>query len=214
MKKIIRICQVLTVSLLLISMLFACKSSNVISPVWQKFDVKSLPDGEYPVSFYVEDFEKEDGATYLKCKIYTVDEYNESDLKNAKVGDSISRGGQDVKIESILWYSDNTVCIINFPSYEEAAEEYRKDDATGYYKMYGPDDYHTYTERGTARLPISDSCTYIDDSDLVKGTQYIKVNDILTYLNENKDSVPNYCTNTNIIVEGGVITTINKAYTP
>lgn len=186
------------------------ESENVLKPLPAAIDIEAIEDCTMAVSLkkgdaYVDD----NGAMQMKVMVYTYDLYDMVDVANLKAGDSFVRCGETVKIESLERNESGTV-IINGGLDNDGYELYSDDD-TVYYEA-GYNDAKAYYELGEVTLRVSTEFVYTDESDLDNREKEYYPGDFLSDdAGIDYDFNPH---NTQILVEGGMITEMTRFYQP
>lgn len=210
----------IVVAMLMISMvstiLFSCKSEEnvkVIEPLYTKEDMKNLPDGIYRVDFEKDNIIEEKDGTYIKAYIYSEDIYDTVELHNMKVGDKIFIGGTETLVEEIHWDKNESRLCINFPSFEEAMEEFRPSESGGTYYITGLDDHHSYTLRGQAKIKMSENLVMKDSSAWGEEEKSIPMKNIKDHVSKRPEG-DFWHLNTYLRVESGEVVELVHHYIP
>lgn len=215
-KKIKRIAIMILMVSMISTILFSCKNEEnvkVIEPLYTKTDMKNLPDGIYRVNFEKDDIKEEKDGTYIKAYIYSEDIYDTVELHNMKVGDKIFIGGTETLVEEMHWDKNESSLCINFPSFEEAMEEFRPSESGGTYYLVGPDDHHSYTLRGQAEIKMSDSLVMKDSSTWGEEEKSIPMKSIKDHVSKRPEG-DFWFLNTYLRVENGQVVELVHHYIP
>lgn len=204
-----------TTVIMAMSVLFACntRKGNLIEPLYQKQDMNNINDGIYRIDLSANDIKEENGNIYLTPNIYSEDIYDTVDIHNMKAGDRIISRGKEELIKNVIWDKNESKCCINFPSFEEAEEEFRPSESGGTYYIVGPDDHHTYTLRGKAKILADKKLSMKDSSELGEPEKYIQIKDLKPYIEKGYENKYN-CLNTYLRVEKGKVVELIHHYIP
>ncbi len=181
--------------------------AKVVSPLPSDVDVNAT-DCTLRVSFeeggiYMDD----SGKYFLDAKIYDYEKFDMVDISQLAVGDIIVLRGEEVQVESIK--NENGRLAIN-GYIDEGGYELKTDDSGVWYEsLYS--DLRQYYEVGEVTLPIADGFMLVDEAIPDERTEYsveIVAAPDETFLFH---FVPN---NTEIVVEGGVVTGMHRYYNP
>lgn len=165
-------------------------------------------DGTMRVSFeeggiYMDD----SGEYFLNAKVYDYEKFDMVDISQLAVGDIIVLRGEEVQVESIK--NENGRLAINGYIDEGGYELATDDNGVWYESLYSG--LRNYYEVGEILLPIADGFMLVDEAIPDERTEYsveIVAAPDETFLFH---FVPN---NTEIVVEGGVVTGMHRYYNP
>jgi len=184
--------------------------AKTVAPLPVTVDMNNLTDCTVAVSIEKEDLSIDNtGARVLPVTVYAYDLYDMIDIAMLEVGDTIILRGEEVLITSLNTTDYGAVQInggLDAGGYELVTDEH-----TVYYES-GYSDVKTYFELGKAVLTVSDDFVFIDNADPEGGTQTFTLEDLFT------DKVKHIYGftphNTRIVIEGGVVTQMERVYTP
>ena len=184
--------------------------AKTISPLPVTIDARNLTDCTVAVSIEKEDLSVDNtGARVLPVTVYTYDLYDMIDIAMLAVGDTIILRGEEVVIAELNTTDYGSVEInggLDAGGYELVTDEH-----TVYYET-GYSDVKTYFELGKAVLTVSENFVFVDSADPEGNTQTFTLEDLFT------DKVAHIYGftphNTRIRIEGGVITQMERIYTP
>ena len=153
---------------------------------------------------YVDD----NGRMQMDLKIYTYDKYDMVDIQALKVGDTLVRHFEEVKV--ISKEQDETGTIYINGGLDNGGFDLITDDCGIFYEM-GFSDTKSWYQVGEATIRVSADFKGIDHADLKQGEVIIYPGDFLIGAVTNYDFTPY---NTTIRVEDGQIIEMNRIYTP
>ena len=160
----------------------------------------SLEDGDV----YVD----ESGIMQMDLKIYNYDKYDMVDVANLKIGDTVVRHSDEVKVVSKEQNEAGTIYING--GLENGGFDFVTDDCGIFYEI-GFNDTKNWYEVGEATIPVSADFKGIDSADLELGEVIIYPGDFLIGAVTNYNFTPY---NTTIRVEDGQIIEMNRVYIP
>lgn len=184
--------------------------AKTIAPLPVTIDVENLTDCTVAVSIETEDLLVDNtGARVLPVTIYTYDLYDMIDIAMLEVGDTIILRGEEVTVTDLVRTDYGAVQING--GLEAGGYELVTDEHTVYYET-GYSDVKTYFELGKAVLTVSDDFVFIDNADPEGNFQTFTLEDLFT------DKVAHIYGftphNTRIIIKDGVVTQMERFYTP
>lgn len=185
-------------------------TAKTIAPLPVTINMNNLTDCTVAVSIESEDLWVDNtGARVLPVTVYTYDLYDMVDISMLAVGDTIILRGEEVVITELSTTDYGAVQInggLDMGGYDLVTNDHTVYFETGY------SDVKTYFALGEVTLPVSEDFVFIDSADLESGTATFTLEDLFT------DKVahifgftPN---NTRIVIEGGVVTQMERVYTP
>mgnify|MGYP005848639789 CR=1 FL=1 len=128
------------------------------------------------------------------------------EVSQLKAGDTLTAGGQTVKVTEVKERKAGGVTING--GYEKGGITLFPGDGGTYYQVK-ENDAKTYVKVGTATLPLSDKFELVDNAE--NANKKLTAQDMTTL---KEDSVGFNVNNTTATVENGVITNITRAYMP
>lgn len=185
-------------------------AGKTVAPLPITVDMNNLTDCTVAVSFEKEDVSVDaTGAKQLNVTVYTYDLYDMIDIALLEVGDTILLRGEEVVVTDLVRTDAGSVQInggLDAGGYELITNEDTVYFETGY------SDVKTYFALGEAVLPVSDNFTFADSADPESSSATFSFEDLLS------DKVAYIFRftphNTRIVIEGGVITQMERVYTP
>ena len=183
---------------------------NVIYPLPETIDINNLYNCTVPVSFEKGDAYVDDtGKMVMDVMVYSYELYDMVDIASLEVDDIIVRHNEEIKITEIERLESGIVRINGGD--DNGGFDLISNDNTVYYEV-GMNDVKSYYELGTIILPVSDEFEYIDASDLDAAEKIYYPGDFLV---DNTELEYNFSPlDTSIVIENGIITKMNKVYTP
>ena len=170
-------------------------------------DLKHPKEGfTAPVSFAAADVKKDGDKITLTMKVYEQELFDAVEVSQLKAGDTITAGGEEVKITKIEEIKTGGVAING--GYDNGGITLFPGDGGTYYQVK-ENDAKTYQEVGTATLPLGDKFELLDNA---KNDNKKLTSQDMTTLKD--DSIGFNENNTTVTVENGVITNITRAYMP
>ena len=184
--------------------------AKTIAPLPVTIDMNNLTDCTVAVSIAAEDLLVDNtGARVLPVTVYAYDLYDMIDIAMLTVGDTIILRGEEVLITSLNTTDYGAVQING--GLDAGGYELRTDEHTVYYET-GYSDVKTWFELGKVVLPVSADFVFTDNADPESDTQIFTLEDLFT------DKVAHVYGftphNTRIVIEGGVVTRMERIYTP
>lgn len=164
------------------------------------------PEGTNAVSFTAADVKKDGDKITLTMKVYEQELFDAVEVSQLKAGDTITAGGEAVKITKIEEIKTGGVAING--GYDNGGITLFPGDGGTYYQVK-ENDAKTYQEVGTATLPLGDKFELIDNSN--NDNKKLTAQDMTTLKDDGNSFNVN---NTTATVENGVITNITRAYMP
>lgn len=185
-------------------------AAKTVTPLPVTIDVNNLTDCTVAVSIEKEDLLLDNtGARVLPVTVYTYDLYDMVDIAMLTPGDTIILRGEEVLVTELVRTDSGAVQING--GLDVGGYELRTDEHTVYYET-GYSDVKTYFELGKAVLPVSADFVFTDNADLESGTQTFTLEDLFTDKVKHIYGFTPY--NTRIVIEGGVVTQMERIYTP
>lgn len=170
-------------------------------------DLKHPKEGfTAPVSFAAADVKKDGDKITLTMKVYEQELFDAVEVSQLKAGDTITAGGEDVKITKVEEIKTGGVAING--GYEKGGITLFPGDGGTYYQVK-ENDAKTYQEVGTTTLPLGDKFELIDNAN--NDNKKLTAQDMTTLKDDGTSFNVN---NTTATVENGVITNITRAYMP
>lgn len=170
-------------------------------------DLKHPKEGfTAPVSFAAADVKKDGDKITLTMKVYEQELFDAVEVSQLKAGDTITAGGEAVKITKIEEIKTGGVAING--GYDNGGITLFPGDGGTYYQVK-ENDAKTYQEVGTATLPLGDKFELVDNSE--NANKKLTAQDMTTLKDDGAGFNVN---NTTATVENGVITNITRAYMP
>ena len=170
-------------------------------------DLKHPKEGfTAPVSFAAADVKKDGDKITLTMKVYEQELFDAVEVSQLKAGDTITAGGEAVKITKIEEIKTGGVAING--GYDNGGITLFPGDGGTYYQVK-ENDAKTYQEVGTATLPLGDKFELIDNAN--NDNKKLTAQDMTTLKDDGNSFNVN---NTTATVENGVITNITRVYTP
>lgn len=191
------------------------EDSAVVMPLPVTVDMENLDNCIVAVSVgkgeaYVDDA----GEIQMDVTVHTYDLYDMVDISMLEEGDTIRLRKEDVLIET-LERNDLGAVIIN-GGLDVGGYELITDDSGVFFEI-GYSDVKSYYEVGKITLTVSPDFQFIDKSDLDKGEQIYHIEDfivdqegVLIFFELN----PTTPHNTKVVIEDGVIVSMERVYTP
>lgn len=180
-------------------------TQNVKPAPSANIDLKD-PEGINAVSFAAADVKKDGDKITLTMKVYEQELFDAVEVSQLKAGDTITAGGEAVKITKIEEIKTGGVAING--GYDNGGITLFPGDGGTYYQVK-ENDAKTYQEVGTATLPLGDKFELIDNAN--NDNKKLTAQD-MTALKDDGNSFN--VNNTTATVENGVITNITRVYTP
>lgn len=195
------------------------ENSGVISPAPLGYTVSAeMPDGTYHVDLDVSTLaEQSDGTYRIHATIEDYDIYDQVDMNNMKVGDTIKVAEKDVKVESLERDDSNGIITINGGT-EEGGYDFtplEADNGNGY-RTLTMDDYPVYYVVGETDLTISANVKLSDGFGLDSPSEAPVTVDHNGFAKHMQENYPEYwtCGSTSVVVENGQVTEINRVWVP
>ena len=184
--------------------------TKTVAPLPITIDVNNLTDCTVAVSIEKEDLLVDNtGARVLPVTVYAYDLYDMIDISMLEVGDIIILRGEEVLVTDLVRTDYGAVQING--GLDAGGYELRTDEHTVYYET-GYSDVKTWFELGKAVLTVSENFVFIDNADPEGGTQTFTLEDLFTDTVKHIYGFTPY--NTRIVIESGVITQMERIYTP
>jgi len=188
----------------------AVTGAVTVSPLPDDTQIEELNNCTVAVSLQSGDvFMDNAGKPQMHVTVYNYDKYNETDLRQLKVGDIIVIDHENVEITSLTQKNESWIQInggLDFGGYELELVH------TGVGYISGYNDAKSWHEIGEVTLPVSDVFVYVDASDLDSptATEYS-----VSYLIEEDFSdyafLPH---NSTIDIKDGHVMALNRVYIP
>lgn len=185
-------------------------AAKTIAPLPVTIDMNNLTDCTVAVSFNKEDASvDENGKMQLKVKVYTYDLYDMVDIAMLAVGDTIVLRGEEILVSSLVRTDYGSLQING--GLDAGGYELVTNDNTVYFET-GYSDVKTWFEVGEVTLPVSADFILTDNADLEGNEKTFTFEDLSTdkvaYL---YGFTPH---NTRIVIQDGIITQMERIYTP
>lgn len=185
-------------------------TGKTISPLPVTVDVNNLLDCTVAVSIDTADLSADNAANkVLPVTVYTYDLYDMIDIAMLEVGDTIILREEEVAITELVRTDAGSVQInggLDMGGYELITNEDTVYFETGY------SDVKTYFAVGTAVLPVSDDFVFTDSADPENNEATYAFDDLFT---DKVAHIFGYTPhNTRIIIQEGVVTHMERIYTP
>ena len=185
-------------------------AAKTVAPLPVTIDVNNLTDCTVAVSIEKEDLLLDNtGARVLPVTVYIYDLYDMVDIAMLAPGDTIILRGEEVLVTDLVRTDSGAVQING--GLDAGGYELRTDEHTVYYET-GYSDVKTWFELGKAVLPVSADFVFTDNADPESDTQIFTLEDLFTDKVKHIYGFSPY--NTRIVIEGGVITQMERIYTP
>lgn len=169
----------------------------------------SLTDCTVPAVFTVDNFDWTAGT--LQFKVYNKDLYDVVDIQQLANGDTLVFQGRKIVVNSVEKKDDGFI-IVNGGIENDGADLVPFEGGT--YRGIQPDDHAVYSLLGTATLPLANNLVMIDcgiePNDPVD-TVRTNVKEYIQKL-DNRDNFNEL--NTELLIQGGKITQINRHWIP
>ena len=149
------------------------------------------------------------GSNTLTVTVYAYDLYDMVDIAALKGGDTIVIRGEEVVIEALEQDSFGGVLINGGPDMDGYL--LRTDENTVYYEI-GFNDTKSWQPVKELTASVSADFTFTDASDLDKGTVTYSFGDLAAA--DSQIYFPLHPSNTTVVIENGVITAMERFYTP
>lgn len=184
--------------------------AKTVSPLPVTIDMNNLTDCTVAISIEKEDLSLDNtGARVLPVTVYTYDLYDMVDIAMLAEGDTIILRGEEVLITSLVRTDYGSVQING--GLDVGGYELITDESTVYFET-GYSDAKTYFELGKAVLQVSEDFVFVDNADPEGNAVTFTLKDLFT------DKVAHIYGftphNTRIVIEGGVVTRMERIYTP
>ena len=185
-------------------------ATKTVAPLPVTIDVNNLTDCTVAVSIEKEDLSLDNtGARVLPVTVYTYDLYDMVDIAMLAPGDTIILRGEEVLVTELVRTDSGAVQING--GLDVGGYELRTDEHTVYYET-GYSDVKTWFELGKVVLPVSADFVFTDNADPESDTQTFTLEDLFTDKVKHIYGFSPY--NTRIVIEGGVVTQMERIYTP
>jgi len=185
-------------------------AAKTVAPLPVTIDVNNLTDCTVAVSIEKEDLLLDNtGARVLPVTVYTYDLYDMVDIAMLAPGDTIILRGEEVLVTDLVRTDSGAVQING--GLDAGGYELRTDEHTVYYET-GYSDVKTWFELGKVVLPVSADFVFTDNADPESDTQTFTLEDLFTDKVKHIYGFSPY--NTRIVIEGGVVTQMERIYTP
>lgn len=185
-------------------------TTKTVAPLPVTIDVNNLTDCTVAVSIEKEDLSLDNtGARVLPVTVYTYDLYDMVDIAMLAPGDTIILRGEEVLVTDLVRTDSGAVQING--GLDAGGYELRTDEHTVYYET-GYSDVKTWFELGKVVLPVSADFVFTDNADPESDTQTFTLEDLFTDKVKHIYGFSPY--NTRIVIEGGVVTQMERIYTP
>lgn len=185
------------------------RANKCVKPLPAGYSADSLTDCTIPAVFTTDDFDWT--ARTLQLKVYSKDLYDTVDIQQLTQGDTLVFQGRTIIVNQVDKTDDGYITV-NGGIEQDGADLVPYEGGT--YRGIQPDDHAVYSLLGTAKLPLAsdlvmtDCGTEPDDPiDTIRGN----VKDYILKLNI-KDNFNEL--NTQVLIEGGKITQINRHWIP
>ena len=180
-----------------------------VSPLSAGYNPDSLTDCTVPAVFTVDNFDWT--ASTLQFKVYSKDLYDAVDIQQLAQGDTLIYQGRTIVVDSVA-RQDNGYILVNGGIENDGADLVPFEGGT--YRGIQPDDHAVYSLLGTATLPLANNLVMIDcgiePNDPVD-TVRTNVKEYIQKL-DNRDNFNEL--NTELLIQGGKITQINRHWIP
>lgn len=185
-------------------------AGKTISPLPVTIDMNNLTDCTVAVSIDSEDLSVDNtGARVLPVTVYTYDLYDMVDMAMLEVGDTIILRGEEVLVTDLV-RTDSGALQIN-GGLDMGGYELITNEDTVYFET-GFSDVKTYFALGKAVLNVSNDFIFIDKADPEGNPVTFTLEDLFT---DKVNPVYGFTPyNTRIVIEGGVVTQMERIYTP
>ncbi len=181
-----------------------------VAPLDSGLNLDSLRDCTIAVSFKASDIDWNGGR--MTCSVFSKDLYDAVDVSRMRIGDTLVYDGKPMVIDSIA--DCRGAKVINGGIENGGAE--LTSNGGGTYRTMLWDDHSVFTKLGDVQLKLAPDLMFIDC-----GNDYRDPSDtIRTNYKEYIDRLPDYrkdnfnSLNTELVVEGGVVTEIHRRWIP
>ena len=187
----------------------ASDSGNVISPLDSAYTVENLDDCTANVSFTSEDFDWENNCVY--ATIYDVLTYDAVDVQSIEEGSVLETGDGDVQVNTVTETDDGI--LIN--EGEDNQQLLQPQDG-GTYQIVGDNDIRAMRLLGEAELTLADDVVLHDrDNEDPNKVVDVSTDKLKTYIDGLTDTDAEFDPySTTVVIEGGVVTEINRVWMP
>lgn len=185
-------------------------AQKTVAPLPVTIDLNNLTDCTLAISIATEDLLLDNvSARVLKFTAYTYDLYDMVDISMLTVGDTILLRNEEVVINSLNTTPYGALQING--GLDAGGYELVTDNHTVYYET-GYSDVKTYFELGESVLSVSKDFIFVDNADPEGNSATFTLEDLFT---DKVSHVYGFTPhNTRIIIENGVITRMERSYTP
>ena len=154
-------------------------------------------------------FADQSGTLQILATVFSYDLYDAVELSQLKVGDTLVIRDMEIVITS-LEYSSHGNLLIN-GGLDAGGYDLCTDENTVYYET-GYSDMKSWQEIGVVTLPVSPDFVYTDSSNLDREPVLYHYDDLL----HPDNGIDYYFTpqNTTLVIENGMVTAMNRIYTP
>ena len=182
---------------------------NCVKPLPAGYGPDSLTDCTVPAVFTTDDFDWE--ANTLQIKVYSKDLYDIVEIEHLTPGDTLVFQGRSIVVNSVD-RNDNGLVTVNGGIEHDGAELVPFEGGT--YRGILLDDHAVYTLLGTATLPLADDLVMTDCGPEPNDPVDTIRNNVRDYIQKLtiKDNFNEL--NTELLIENGKITQINRHWIP
>ena len=183
---------------------------GVVTPLPAAIDVENLSDCTVSVGLEEGDAYLDDtGVMGMHLSVYTYELFDMVDIARLQIGDYLMLHGEAVAVSQLEKLESGAVRING--GQELGGYELWQADDTCYYEV-GPNDGKVWLFAGTVDLPVSEDFLLTDASNLDTGVLTFYPGDFL--VNDPGILYPFGPGSTTVTVEGGMITAMERVYTP
>lgn len=185
-------------------------SSVTVTPLPETIDLDNLDNCTIAVGLSEGSiFADQSGIPQILATVFSYDLYDAVELSQLKAGDTLLIRDMEIVITS-LEHSSNGNLLIN-GGLDAGGYELCTDENTVFYEA-GYSDMKSWKEIGVVTLPVSPDFVYTDSSNLDGEPVLYHYDDLL----HSDNGIDYYFTpqNTTLVIENGMVTAMNRIYTP
>lgn len=189
----------------------AAAAQKTVAPYPQTVDLANPEDGIYPAAFKADGLQTSANGTTLTVTLFTEDIYDAVEVGLLAPGDTFQLSGSPITVTTVEKDANGGI-VLNGGL--ESGGCTLVSNGGGTYRVTGLDDYPTYTEQGSAALPLAPDCTFTDSSDLEQKSPVVTAGDALATALPALKNQNFSCYGTTVRLAGGKIVEITRIYTP